>query len=649
MRPIAKLLILFTLFYSTSADAQDSKNGATWYRKAIKAYNALPRDFVDSIHNWNWADTTTPISDEMRLAMAKIQPILRLVRRGSNQQYSDFNLPYDDGIDLLLPHLQPMRGITRFAMADVTIRLRDGDSASAAAELASIYRVSGHYSDDQTVISSLVGYAVFHFTDTIAQTGFDSAAFSAEDSAIMLEALNAFSEEDPFDFVEAIAMEGEMMTEWMTGKYEVEENGGAMLANAISAISPNDFNGDLREKIVNLTQDEFTESLDKIDNVMNRVVAAFLDPNEEAGKANLDKIMKEIEGGEHGVLALGIFPAFDRLFEKILYAEQKLAARKAALALLITGEMEPTQGANAVVWYFRAISMLKDIEQEKRDQWKMLATESDNIFDEEITKTLTDAEPMISIVREATQMKRCDFAAVTRNEILAIPAYLPGFRELANLLIADANRLFEIGEADAAFDRLDICLRMSAHLAKDKSIASALLSHKIFTLASTILQEPITLAFLNDVHQVLLEEALNTMGRKDPFGYITAIIAARKDAENWFWLNTHSASANKALQESVRNCDIDRLFTMIVMKWRGHGRKYEWPEAEFDTLQPIRDVLDLDALAEAVLQVPQLFEAAKAKQYKAILEKERPVISPVRERLARARGDFRKAVLALKD
>ena len=354
--------------------------------------------------------------------------------------------------------------------------------------------------------------------------------------------------------------------------------------------------------------------------------------------------------GEHGVLASVLVPAYGRVFDNMHMAEQKLAARKAALALLITEKVTPEQGANAVVWYLRAIKLLPEIEKEYRDQWKTLAIKYDKPIDEEISKSLTEAQSIISIVREASQKKRCDFVYIYSSNQPAIPVYLPGFRELANLLIADANRLFELGDADEAFDRLDICLRMSAHLSKDKVITSALLSHKIFTLASAVLQKPITLAFLDDVHRVLLEEALSTMGRKDPFGYIAAVTASRKYLEYWFWDSTLGAIAkDEALRQSIRNCQIDRLLTLKVMMRRGYYPTIDWPEAACDTLEPLSDVLDLEIFSELELQVPQLREAIKAKQYKAILEKERPVISPVREKLARARGDFRQAVLALKD
>ncbi len=648
MRLIFRFFILITLISSTTARAQDSKNAATWYRKAIDAYQALPRDLRDSIFEWDWSDPNKPVTDQMRLALAKMQPVLRLTMRGAKQQHSDFELAYEEGFDLLLPHLGAMRGITKMAMADAVIKMRDGDSANAAAELASIYRMSGHLNSDQILISSLVGNAIFSLSDSVAQFGFDNATFNAEDSAIMMEALNTFSDEDPFNYIEAIIMEREVMTEWLTNKYADQEDGGELLAKDLTWLTPN---GQVREDLAKVTQDEFSESLDQVDTLVNRVVEAFMDPDEQAGRAALDKIGKEIENGEHGVLASVLIPAYGKIFDRMHIAEQQLATRKAALALLITGNVTPEQGANAVVWYMRAIALLPEIEQEKRDQWKVFAIESDKLFDEDITKSLTEAQSIISIVREASQKKRCDFVYIYSSNQPAIPVYLPGFRELANLLIADTNRLFELGEADEAFDRLDICLRMSAHLSKDKVITSALLSHKIFTLASAVLQKPITLAFLDDVHRVLLEDAFSLMGRKDPFGYIAAVTATRKNMVDWFWFNTQGAIAkDEALRESIRNCQIDRLLSLKALMRREYfPESKEWPEAPTDTLEPLSDIITLEVLSEIELHVPALREALKAKQYKTVLEKELPILCTVRKQLARARADFRQAVLALKD
>ncbi len=606
-RWIGLVVIGTALLASDRVHAQSAKNAATWYRRAIEAYESLPANVKESLWNFDWSNPNAPITAEFRRALARVQPVLRLAHRGARQGYSDFDLDYAQGVDLLLPHLQAMRGITWAMHNDALLRLRDGDSAGAAAAVASMYRMGGHLSSDRMIISSMVGQALFSAADVSAQVGMDGAAFTPDDSATMMEALRDFSDKDPFEYVEALAMEQEIMIGWVAEKY-ASEDGPEQVAGL--------FQGDLPEseqikQLRSMTEEEFYESLDQVDQLMNRVIEAFSDPDQDAGRAAMAKITEEIEAGEHGIMANVMVPAYNKIFDRMYRAEQRLADRRASLALLMTGELSPRAGANAVIFYLRAITLLDEIDPEQRKQWVALAAQPDEPIDGGVIESLTEVEPIIAVLREASHTARCDFSAV-RLWIPAIPTYLPGFRELANLLLADADRLLQAGEADAAVDRLEICYRMSAHLAKDGIITSALVSHDMFNRAAAILQRNLTQAFLEDVHRELLHQALEMMSRKDPFGYIAGITIARKEIEeglNSMMLPSDAPQLDPG--EVTREWDVDRLLAWMVAI-RHIQDAFDWPEAPTESLAPLDGLLALDAVAVVAEQSAEIRVAAQA-------------------------------------
>ena len=645
-RRIGVLAILTVLIAPDRVHAQSAKNGATWYRRAIEAYESLPTGVRESLWNYDWSNPNAPITDEFRLALARVQPVLRLAHRGAKQGYSDFDLDYAQGVDLLLPHLQSMRGITLAMRSDGLVRLRDGDSAGAAAAVASIYRMGGHLSSDRIIISSMVGQAIFSAADVAAQVGVDRAAFTPDDSATMMEALRDFSDTDPFEYVEAIAMEQEIMIGWMAENY-AGEGGRDQLSVDFGLFGEGA--AEQNEHLAAMTEEEFFGSLDQVDQLMNRVIEAFSDPDQDTGRAAMAKITEEISAGEHGVLAKVMVPAYNKVFDKMHMAEQRLADRRASLALLMTGELSPQAGANAVMLYLRAIALLEEIDPEQRKQWPRLAAKPDEPIDDDVVKSLTDADPIITMLREASHTARCDFSTVRPDWVPAIPAYLPGFRELADLLVADADRLLQAGEADGAVDRLEICYRMSAHLATDGVITSALVSHDMFNATDAIVQRELTQAFFEDVHRELLHQALETMSRKDPFGYIAGITSARKAVRDWMmFLTQGQANAQGNLREVMRNWDADRLLVLTVVIRRGQEDSGRWPEALDDSLAPLDGLLALDAIAAVAGQSAEIRAAVQAGKVETLSDRDFPSIARVRQRLARARADLRRSVRVLK-
>ena len=90
---------------------------------------------------------------------------------------------------------------------DAITRLHDGDHRGAAEHLGELYRVGDHLRSDRTLISSLVGRAVFNEIDGAVQLGLDRALFDPADAADLARGVGAYETTDPFGMSEAVVMD----------------------------------------------------------------------------------------------------------------------------------------------------------------------------------------------------------------------------------------------------------------------------------------------------------------------------------------------------------------------------------------------------------------------------------------------------------
>ena len=645
-RWIGLVAVAAALTASDRLHAQSAKNGATWYAKAISRYGSISNRDIETIVNFDWGDPSAPITAELRAALARVQPVLRFAQRGTRQEYSDFNLDYRQGFFLQLPHLGRLRGLAQLMRTDALVRMRDGDTAGAAAETASIYRMGAHLNNDQIIVSSLVGAAIFGAGDHVAQVGLDRGAFTADDAQAIFSELERLSPTDPFDLGEAIGMEREIMTVWMADQFATEEGRAKIAGSFVLGNAENELQTGLRP----MDQETFDEQLLEVDELMSQVAAAFMDPDRDAGRAKLIQISEKIENGEVGLLARATIPALDRAFDKMLATEEKVRNRMASLAPLITGAVAPKEIANAAVWYLRAIELLAEVEPEARLQWQALGADPDVQISEEAVTSLDGVDSIISTLREGSHMTRCEFTLLLPKQVVAIPAYLPGLKELANLLHAEAVYRFQIGEIEVAADRLEICLRMSAHLGGDRTITTSLISHLLFQGAARLLRNKLMLALLEDDQSDTLRAALEQTSRKDPFGYIASIIAARESVRSWFIRMLRADDeTQKRVREATQDWDPQRLLALLAVRHAGPWRLTWVAEAEPEQLAPLADMISLDAVAAAASHVTTVQEALVARDVRPLSEQAfAPIMAPLRQKLTNARRDVREVARALK-
>lgn len=102
---------------------------------------------------------------------------------------------------------------------------------------------------------------------------------------------------------------------------------------------------------------------------------------------------------------------------------------------------------------------------------------------EQFTILLEENQPLIRRLIEASRLPDCDFGIRYEDGFDTLLPHLGNMRQFARLLASDARRLAVSGRTDDAAIRLITCIRMSAHLTKDRILISSLVSIAINTLA----------------------------------------------------------------------------------------------------------------------------------------------------------------------
>lgn len=657
-------LLLGTQHVAASLGAQqDPKNAATWYARSIAAWQAFKNgnpQQAELIANYA-GDPSLPITPEIRAAITSIQGAIGDFKKGSQQEYCDFALDYSQGFELLLPHLGEMRGIARAMRADAAIRLADGDTAGAAAELASMYKTSGHFGDDRVLISSLVGQAVFAFADAGVQMGLDSAAFNAADAAGLLSGVQALGTDDPFEYAEAVGMEQEIALATFE-KYRGAEGMkqlGEMLGSPEAA-----------EKLGALDDAAFSSELEKYDQMMTRVNAAFAMTDKDAAMAEMKKISDEIEGGDFGVLASVIAPAFGKVLERKFAGEQMIADRIATLGALASGAQRPEEAANAALWYLRAIDMWEELPEQTRAAVLTIDAGASGALPQATITALTEIQSVLDVVREASAKRRCDFSVYVhhRGPPAVAPHYAPGMHELLTAIQLDGQRVLAAGDQDGAIERFAAVLRASAHLGGDINLAVCRTGQVHFNAIIDVLGSAQKSRQL-DVHAsnaASLADAASRVSRKDPFGYLAALQKARDDVITRFNINPERKSEDDikrwADQMSlVRSFNSDQTMVMLIMLDERNRRLAAnpppapegAPPPEFDditlpeTIERLRGVFDPDAVVAVRSGYDEINQRFAQDDFQVFLGRPALPVANLNDGLSRARGDLRRATSLL--
>lgn len=545
------------------AQGDSSRNAAAWYQRAFAELERFTPEEMELIEAYRSGGGVAP-SPEVRALINRAAPIIDNALRASSQGYSDFGLDYSQGFDMLLPHLGKMRSIARLMQADSMMRLGDGDGAGAAERIAAMYRLADHTGDDHILISSLVSRAIFEVADTSAQMGFDHGAFDPATAMVLLRSARAFDQDDPFQSIEALAMEQTLCMNMVRDHFMGDEQRKSEILAMLA------LEGELDEQFGALTLEQLEVHIGRYSALMDRYAEVWSGDDPEAARAQLAQIERELEAGEHGLIAQLLMPALGRAYEMMRLGRDKLHDRIELLEGITQGQVDVQTLTNAAVWYRRGIERLRDLDESWVEAMKSFDPrgEASSIVIEQLTHAGAAAQEAIDLFVQGSNMRRCDFS-VGRNALESfIPTYGDGMRDAFILLSLEAVRRAALEDEAGASAMLAAAFRMAGHLADDRLLVSSLVTRDGFLLASTTAAAIDRRRRFDEPSRQALAAAIRRNGTSDPFGFVEAAMATRENIVKSIvqWGEPKEREAREArLGAWLKTLDADELLYVQAM------------------------------------------------------------------------------------
>lgn len=541
------LLCMTSLVCQTQAQSSNTDNAAVWYQQAIDLQRRLSPKDLDLIYSIDWDH---PPTSQQLAALAKARPILELMRKGSQRQYSDFNLNYEDGMEILLPHLGSMRTITKIAHAEIVADVQQGRNDLAVDRMQSLIRMTSHLNDDRILISSLVGRAVYDLADRDIQAGLDRGIITGNESAHLASALASLDQADPFGVVEAIATEQFIFSDWMERNFLEPGKRNKLTAMLEGDPQLNPWAGQLQQ----MSREQFLAEIDSYNQTMDRYVEAFNQDDPAVAKQMMDAIKADIEAGNIGSFAATLIPSFSRIFEIMREGRESVETHKTLLNNIAKDAVDAEELINAATIYQQAISRLDSL----GEQWKIALDDLDSnhpldsaIFNS-LDESVESAQGVLDLIYSASKKRRCDFSYLRKNKELFLPPYLVGIKRLLQLTELDMRRRNLHSENDnekrSALAEAATIFRIISHLSKDDAPLAPIVAHESFGRTMSFLSEngfltadsvakPMTDPAehqtsppLTTKQYRLLSGSINWIPKADPFGYIRSTTKSRESA-----------------------------------------------------------------------------------------------------------------------
>ncbi len=187
-----------------------SPNAAVIY---WQAFAALPRLEGEQKTKYEAAikSTTDPIPDDLQPIMARFDTSLRELHRAREVAACDWNLNYDDGPGLILPHLQKARELSRAALLRARLRFAAKATDDAVADVVAVLKMARDCGSSPLLVSVLVDIAIEQMATELLSANLSSLSPKQLDSlATSLETLPATP-----SMVDCMRLEGRVFGDWM--------------------------------------------------------------------------------------------------------------------------------------------------------------------------------------------------------------------------------------------------------------------------------------------------------------------------------------------------------------------------------------------------------------------------------------------------
>lgn len=533
------------------AQSDERVNLTDAYRRAFALIERMDNADREAITNYLAGSGATSAAD-LRAVMLRAAPVIAALREAAGAGVSpDWGIDYSGGPYTLLPHVGMMRSATQFLVADAQLRLANGDAAGAAEALAAGYTLSGHVTENPTIIATLVGAITFRQTNQTLQQALGEGNVDPASAQALLGAVRPLAGDDPFNFVASLEGERDVFGGWMKdnftgegGKDRFIEQAGALFGAAEQGLLAVQQYGDM-------SQQQFDASIGLYDLAQRDLVEAARTGDLELMRARMREITETAANGAYGPIAQTLLPSLDRIADAMIAAYDELSMLIAQLELAASGVEGAQSLRNAALWYLRAIAIERRHPSESRERIAGLALDILAVAPSERAMPHPDYDEILAIIDEAVTIERCDFDlrnSWAREGMTAEITHVEGMRDVARVLIADAAIALDRGGADQAAraaKRLADAMRMAAHLAGDRRAASSQAAALIFDEASAVLLHAIVDQRFSPRDLAAARDAVGRLGDRLPFNFSGALARHRSLTSSWL-IERHLRHASTA-------------------------------------------------------------------------------------------------------
>jgi len=320
------------------ATKPEDRNAAIGY---LTAQSNIPKLLMEAIGEIDW--DKVPTSGEAPESFAKA---LKLLREGgelavesclaaSSREKCDFELAYEGGISMLMPHLGMTRTLARLLRFDARAQLIEGHADKAAQRVAAMFRMGRHVTNDRVFISTLVGNAISSLATQEALVLVNTGKLTPADAALLRGAIARVVKDDPFNGKASLVMERDLFLKW----FEVAMSRGEATAKAAAAMysDPSDkmysdpSDKEMQSHLKGLKGESLTREIARAREGYDEVIAAWGTPDTTA---KLIAINSRLERGDFGVIARVAMSAFTKSWTNVEKQLKDLAELDELLAAI---------------------------------------------------------------------------------------------------------------------------------------------------------------------------------------------------------------------------------------------------------------------------------------------------------------------------
>ena len=603
---VATLVPLLVTIVTAGPDQPDDENSYDAWTQLFSAMNNEWDTFgntsfltpaeEDLYIEYNAGPIRAPNAAESAV-FEKIDAIAPLLRNAAGAPEFAAPLDREAGWGMLLPHLSMMRKSTRLGIALSRRAIALGEHAEAIDWLGTLATFSAHPGQDDVLISSLVGTAMFRTTDRAIDDFLTMGMLDQAGALQLLEKLQGLAgSDDPFRFNAAIEGEWKLLDGTLEG---FSDGLGADEIDVVNMIG----GGTEREiqAILAAGDDPGLSGIrEEADVLFGRVSAAMADPDRIRGVETLRKIEAELQSERTSPLLRLVFPSLSRAAEARMTVERQLEDRIRGLEAVASGRLGPAALRNAAIVWLDMGQKITDLSvpvqiagDELRRDWTRGGDAAD--LSERARALWEDGGGLIGtdILQsglDAATIPSADFSIGNRSEpSLDHDRFLVLLRAVERGLLADAvihlkragvaevsaldsteeTRFIFLQELETAAQEIAVVLALAADLIADPTLTQVVLASGMIEDVWNVLQSDAALGLREHVGpRLILVQAMAGVPRSNG---LDVADAATRDTARFVARKTRGEMAEvcEGLTEQLETMTPDRRFMLFS---RAEGR-----------------------------------------------------------------------------